>query len=153
MILVRHAQAGSKTEWRQDDSLRPLTVRGRAQAAALVGSLANDAVEVVWSRAAVRCRQTVDPLAASRDVPVRDHPLLAKDAGTDALLDWLLGHETAPWVLCTHGEVFSALLVAARSSGFVTAPAVVTEKGAAWRVVVHENRPTELEYLPPLPRH
>jgi phosphohistidine phosphatase SixA len=149
VILVRHAHAGNKAQWHQDDGLRPLTRRGLAQAESLVRSLGEDDVSVVWSSAAVRCRQTVEPLAVARGVIVQNHVLLAKDAPTDVLLDWLLAHASAPWVLCTHGEVFSSLLGAARSSGLVTAPAVVTEKGAAWRVRRHEDNSTYLEYVPP----
>jgi broad specificity phosphatase PhoE len=149
VILVRHAYAGNKTNWRHDDGLRPLTDRGLAQADALVETLADDDIAVVWSSPAVRCRQTVEPLAVERGVSVHDHPLLAKDAPVDGLLDWLLAHPSAPWVLCTHGEVIEGLLFAARSSGLVTAPARVTEKGAAWRVTRHEVGVIALEYVPP----
>jgi phosphohistidine phosphatase SixA len=152
VILVRHAHAGDKAQWHQDDALRPLSEWGLVQAASLVGSLAEDDISVVWSSPAVRCRQTVEPLAAERDVSVRDHLLLAKDAPVDALLDWVLACRSAPWVLCTHGEVFQVLLDAARSSGLVTAIAVETEKGAAWRVKRHVNGATDLQYMPPFDR-
>jgi phosphohistidine phosphatase SixA len=149
VIVVRHAYASSKTNWRHDDRLRPLTDRGLAQADALVESLAEDEISVVWSSPAVRCRQTVEPLAVERGVSVQDHPLLAKDAPVDALLDWLLADPSAPWVLCTHGEVIEGLLFVARSSGLVTAPARVTERGAAWRVTRHQDGAIALEYVPP----
>jgi broad specificity phosphatase PhoE len=149
VILVRHAHAGSKANWRHDDGLRPLTDRGLAQADALVGSLADDDISVVWSSPALRCRQTVEPLALGRGVSVQDHPLLARDAPVDGLLDWLLANPSAPWALCTHGEVFRGLRLAARSSGLVTAPARVTEKGAAWRVTRSEVGAIALEYVPP----
>lgn len=150
MILVRHAHAGNKANWRQDDALRPLSARGLAQTASLVATLAEDDISVVWSSPTVRCRQTVEPLAVERGLTVRDHGLLAKDAPVDALLSWLLANQRAPWVLCTHGEVFRALLQAARTSGLVTVPVVVTEKGAAWRVKRDQDGVTDLEYVPPL---
>ena len=80
VILVRHAHAGDKAHWHQDDALRPLSEWGLAQAASLVRSLAEDDISVVWSSPAVRCRLTVEPLAAVRGVSVQDHLLLAKDA-------------------------------------------------------------------------
>ena len=150
VILVRHAYAGRKSDWDRDDDLRPLTARGLHQAAALIESLVDDDIGVVWSSPALRCRQTVEPLAAARSVPVQDTPLLAKDASVDALLDWILSNESAPWALCTHGEVLHALLDAARTSGLVTVPARATEKGAAWRVRRHQDGATALEYVPPL---
>jgi broad specificity phosphatase PhoE len=149
VILVRHAHAGDKANWHLDDGLRPLTDRGLAQAASLVESLADDDISVVWSSPAVRCRQTVEPLAVARGVSVQDHPLLAKDAPVDGLLDWLLANPSAPWALCTHGEVFRGLRLAARSSGLVTTPARVTEKGAAWRVTRHDDGAIALRYVPP----
>lgn len=153
VILVRHAHAGNKALWRRADEMRPLTVWGLAQAASLMGTLAQDDISVVWSSPAVRCRQTVQLLATRRGVSVQDHPLLAKDAPVDALLDWVLADPSAPWVLCTHGEVFRELLVVARSSGLVTAPEVETQKGAAWRVKPHEGATTELQYVAPLVLH
>jgi len=128
-----------------------LSQRGLLQAASLVGTLAADPVDAVWSSPAIRCRQTVEPLAAARGLAVHDNDLLGKNARIDALLLWLLAHEHDPWILCTHGEVFKALLVAGRSAGLVTAPARVTEKGAAWRVTRGTDAPLELEYLPPIP--
>lgn len=150
VILVRHAHAGDKSQWRHDDGLRPLTKRGLAQAASLVGSFAQDDITVVWSSPTVRCRQTVEPLAVQRAVSVQDHWLLAKEAPVDVLLDWLLANSSAPWVLCTHGEVFRALLDAALTLGMVTGPVLATEKGAAWRVRPHKHGTTHLEYLPAL---
>jgi broad specificity phosphatase PhoE len=150
VILVRHAHAGNKTNWTRDDALRPLTARGLVQSVSLVRSLAEDDVSVVWSSPTVRCRQTVEPLAADRGAQVQDHELLAKDAPVDALLEWLLAHQSDPWALCTHGEVFRALLDVARASGLVTAPVRATEKGAAWRVRPHGDGSADLQYVPPL---
>ena len=150
VILLRHAYAGHKADWDRDDALRPLTARGLAQAESLVRSLADDDITVVWTSAAVRCRQTVEPLAAARGLVVQDHALLAKDVPVDDLLDWILSNPSAPWALCTHGEVLRELIIVARSSGLVTAPARATEKGAAWRVRRHEDGATALEYVPPL---
>lgn len=47
-------------------------------------------------------------------------------------------------------EVFRGLLRAARATGLVTVPVVVTEKGAAWRVKRYGDGVTDLEYVPPL---
>ena len=39
VYLVRHAKAGDRDSWREDDRLRPLSGRGRLQARALVDVL------------------------------------------------------------------------------------------------------------------
>lgn len=74
ILLIRHASAGDRSEWEGEDSLRPLDRRGRRQAAALVDLLADYDVDRVLSSPAVRCVQTVEPLAAARglEVEVRD---------------------------------------------------------------------------------
>lgn len=152
MILVRHAHAGNKASWHHDDELRPLSARGEAQAISLVAALAGDRVEFVWSSPALRCLQTLAPLGEARGLRVQPTALLAKDTNIDVLLGWLLAHQASPWVLCTHGEVFKALLAAGLSSGVLTTPARVTEKGAAWRVTREGESSVQLEYLPPSPR-
>ncbi|QTE28102.1 SixA phosphatase family protein [Pengzhenrongella sicca] len=153
MILVRHAHAGTKASWHRDDGLRPLSRCGHAQAVSLVVALAGDRVDTLWASPTVRCQQSLAPLARARGMRVQDAGLLAKDTQVDRLLQWLLDHEQAPWVLCTHGEVFAALLVAGRSAGVITTEVRVTEKGGAWRVTRDFDRPVHLEYLPPSPRH
>lgn len=147
MILVRHAHAGSKKHWSGPDELRPLSELGADQAASLARRLATDRVEVVWSSPAVRCLQTVQPLAAERGLQVRSTPLLAKSGSARELLSWLQdAGPAAPWVVCSHGEVFDALHAEAVAAGLtVLSPADGMAKGAAWRL-----GPTP-EYLAPDP--
>jgi len=152
VILVRHGHAGNKSDWRHDDDLRPLSIRGRSQAAGLVVSLADDPVSAIWTSPALRCRQTLEPLAADRGLPVQDQPLLAKSAAASDLMAWLLTHGSEPWLLCTHGEVFKALAVEVRAAGLITEiPPTSTAKGAAWRVAWHQDGSSDLDYVRPLP--
>lgn len=149
MLLVRHAHAGSKSAWHEDDGLRPLSPLGREQARSLIKSLAADSIDCVWSSPAVRCLQTVAPLADVLELPVLPTQLLAKEAPIELLVAWLLAHQSSPWVVCSHGEVFKALLAAGLSAGLITSPARVTEKGAVWRVSRDGDSRLELDYLPP----
>src|SRR5918998_4116991 len=110
LVLVRHAKAGSRSAWAQDDEIRPLTKAGVRQAEALAERLAGDPVARVLSSRFVRCVQTVAPLAERLGLEVEHHPALAEEAeldDTEALLAELAGTEA---VLCTHGNVMSALL-------------------------------------------
>ena len=74
MILLRHALAGDRDEWVGDDSERPLDERGERQARELVDRLAELPIDEILTSPAVRCVQTVQPLAAARglEVVVRD---------------------------------------------------------------------------------
>lgn len=119
------------------------------QSAALALALADDEVSELWSSPTVRCRQTLVPFAAQRGLEIQDLPLLAKGAEPERLLPWVLVHAGKPWAVCTHGEVFEALFRVGRAAGMVTAPPIVTEKGAAWRVIGHQDGSIEMEYVPP----
>jgi 8-oxo-dGTP diphosphatase len=112
ILLVRHAHAGTRSAWDAGDAERPLTEKGQHQAEALAGHLAPARVDRVLSSAAVRCRQTVEPLASGRGLAVEVHPALtegAPAAATMALLDELAAAGTHA-VLSSHGDVIPAAL-------------------------------------------
>lgn len=69
-ILVRHASAGDRSAWDGAEGERPLDDRGRKQALELVARLAPFPISAIYSSSALRCIQTVQPLAAARDLPV-----------------------------------------------------------------------------------
>ena len=117
LVIVRHAKAGSRSAWAQDDDLRPLTKAGARQARALADRLADEPFERVLSSRFVRCVQTVAPLAERLGLEVEDHPALAEEADlddTESLLEALAGTDV---VLCTHGNVLGALLKRLRWRG------------------------------------
>jgi phosphohistidine phosphatase SixA len=134
--IVRHAKAGSRSAWAQDDDLRPLTKAGVRQADALADRLADEPVKRVLSSRFVRCVQTVAPLADRLGLEVEDHPALSEEADlddTEALVDELRDVEA---VLCTHGNVLGALLKRLRWRGVeLTADGGDGgSKGSAWRL-------------------
>lgn len=116
VALVRHAHAGSRQRWRGDDDERPLSGRGRAQALALVDPLALLGPALVRAAGPVRCRATLEPLAAAAGVDVAVEERLAEAANRDdaveaaheALAEVLAAGE--PAVLCSQGGVLPTLL-------------------------------------------
>lgn len=110
VVLVRHAHAGSRKDWEGDDHLRPLDSRGRKEAARLVERLADVDLDRIVSSPAVRCTQSVEPLAAQRGLEIEERLEIAEGATrteTLALLEELNG---AASLLCTHGDVIAELL-------------------------------------------
>ena len=80
IVLVRHAKAGKRTEWRGDDALRPLDSGGRRQAELLSSLLSFFGPTRIYAADRTRCIQTVEPLAHAMDLKVRVEPAFADEA-------------------------------------------------------------------------
>jgi 8-oxo-dGTP diphosphatase len=104
IVLLRHASAGDRLEWNEDDRLRPLDERGFAQAERLVEPLLELGVKRIFSSPYLRCTQTVEPLARRLGKRIRIDDALAEGAPLrDTML--LLAATKKPSVFCTHGDV------------------------------------------------
>jgi len=129
LILVRHASAGSKSDWRNDDALRPLDARGKLQAKTLGQLLACFGRGRVLSSPAERCMATLRPYAQVIGTQVEAEPAFglptggtgkkAERAAADALAQ-AAGQAArsaattgAPVVICAHRENLPLLLAAA----------------------------------------
>ena len=138
LLLFRHATAGHRQPGDDDDHLRPLDERGRRQAAALPAQYERFGVERVLTSTYVRCRESVEPLAETLELPVEERAELAEgtsEAAVRALITELAG---ATAVLCTHGDILEMLL------------GEEPEKGATWVVQPDGHGSlSRLEYLPP----
>lgn len=109
LLVVRHARAGRRSAWEGDDAARPLSPRGRAQAAALVPLLGGYRPRRILASPAVRCFETVRPLADALDLPIESVGELAEGNGTEALaLLRRMAGETA--VVSTHGDIAEEVL-------------------------------------------
>src|SRR6266545_4887395 len=78
--LVRHGHAGDKHLWAGADDDRPLSSTGQREARGLVALLAGYSVDKIVSSPALRCAQTVQPLAEQRGLVVRTDVALSVDA-------------------------------------------------------------------------
>ena len=109
MLLIRHASAGDRAAWIGEDHARPLDERGLRQAASLVELLAPYAIERILSSPAVRCVQTVESLAHTRELVIEVREELTEE------LQWTLGAELVrslaggDAVVCGHGGLEQVL--------------------------------------------
>jgi broad specificity phosphatase PhoE len=146
--LVRHGDAGNKRQWTGPDYARPLSATGRLEAGALVDLLATFPIDRILSSPALRCRQTVEPLAGKRGMPVVSDPLLAVDAAPDRAVELLLaGDDDVIW--CTHGELIRPLLARLRDRGAPIGEAATWPKGSVWVLETAGDAITGATYLPP----
>ena len=148
VYVVRHGKAGSRGKWRGPDELRPLSRPGRTQADGLASWLAGEKVDRILSSPYVRCRETVEPLAAKVELPVDLSDSLAEGASlTEALrLVEKVSDETV--VLCTHGDVLGELLAHADRHGAAVDEGGM-EKGATWVLDLVGGSIVRARYVPP----
>jgi broad specificity phosphatase PhoE len=150
IYLLRHAHAGNKKNWEGPDDQRPLSEAGRREAAGLVVRLAALPVSRVLSSPALRCLQTVGPLAEQRGLPVGLEGRLHVDAGVEQAAALLLSPDLGDAVLCSHGELIGELLGRLREGGAPIAEDAEWPKGSTWVLRPDGGRVTEATYLPPL---
>lgn len=136
LLLVRHAKAGSRSAWAQDDDIRPLTAAGERQAEGLAARLSGEPFTRVLSSRFVRCVQTVAPLAERLGLEVEHHPALAEETDLDDTEALLAELATTDAVLCTHGNVLGALMKRLRWRGVELSGGAGGGggKGSAWRL-------------------
>jgi 8-oxo-dGTP diphosphatase len=119
LLLIRHASAGDRDDWVGDDRLRPLDGRGRNQASRLPELLSDYEIARVLSSPAVRCVQTVEPLARSRGLDIEVHEELSEEQQGEAgaeLVRALIGEQAA---LCVHGGLSDAVSGVSQKKGEV----------------------------------
>ena len=131
VYLVRHAKAGDRDAWIEDDVLRPLTKRGRAQAEGLVGLFDGLAVEHVVSSPAVRCVQSVRPLALARSITIEEREEVAEGGPTGPALS-LVRSRGGATVVCSHGDVIPAIVLTLAEHGLEMHDPPAWRKGATW---------------------
>lgn len=157
VLLVRHAAAGSRRAWEGDDAERPLDKRGRRQAEGLDVSAPFDVVRV-QSSPAVRCVQTVEPVAAAHGLTVERTDELQEGNGPHALAlvrGLLAGGSDVSRpdgpaaVLCSHGDVIPEILGALEREGANLGDDRRCQKGSTWVVNVGPGGTIVARYLPP----
>jgi 8-oxo-dGTP diphosphatase len=122
LILLRHAKALPRSEWKRADADRPLDKAGAIDAATLAGLLACFAPRAtVVSSATVRCLDTIRPYADLTGSPVRPSDALTARYETSPTIRaaplFSLIAARSPGILCAHRENLPALLEA--GAGFL----------------------------------
>ena len=145
LYLVRHAIARERDGWPQPDRLRPLSELGWRQAAVLADLLADAGIESHYSSPAVRCRDTLLPLAHGGGLHVQDDTRLlegglaldqpAAEAELKALIKAYFAGGSRRAVACSHGDLLPPLLEAAGA-----APSSRCPKGGVWRLDLPDDK-------------
>ena len=146
--VVRHAHAHDRAAWiGTNDSGRPLTAKGRHQADGLVALLAPRPATLVVSSPAVRCRETVEPLARALNVDVAIDYRCAEGQPYTEILERIT-NEGADLVLCSHGDVIGSLIHHFVDLG-LTPPDASIRKASTWRLECVAGAVVSATYIPP----
>jgi 8-oxo-dGTP diphosphatase len=155
LYLVRHAKAGSRSSWDGPDEERPLSKAGRRQAEALAKLLRDEPIGRTVSSPYVRCRETLEPLAAKLGLLVQDADGLVEGAPLSESLRLLDKVSDKPTALCTHGDVIGDLLHhfdgqhVRLDAGDDAAPSELRfPKGSTWVLDVEDGQVVRGTYLP-----
>jgi broad specificity phosphatase PhoE len=148
IYLLRHAHAGNKRTWSGPDDRRPLSATGRREAAGLVPRYHDRPIATILSSPALRCQQTVQPLAEHRRLTVELDGRLDVDAEIDDTAALIRGG-LDDVVLCTHGELIGQLLELLRARGAPIGQNARWPKGSTWLLRLTGDRIAEATYLPP----
>jgi phosphohistidine phosphatase SixA len=149
VYLVRHAKAANRDEWTEADELRPLTNKGRRQAEGLVRLLHGAVVRRIASSPHVRCVQTVRPLALDRQLPLELAEDLAEGTPLERALTFLEQNGDTPAVLCSHGDVVPALVLALADRGMALEGDRDWKKGSIWVLDRRDGAFVRGSYVPP----
>lgn len=147
--LLRHATAGDRTKWTDDDRARPLTKKGKRQSEAIAEKLASAGIERVISSPYERCIQTVKPLAKAIGAKVEIHDALAEDADIDAAYDMIHDVVGANAVLSSHGDIIPAVINRFMWLGLKLSSRFYCSTASIWEVEVDNGKFTTGSYRKP----
>jgi 8-oxo-dGTP pyrophosphatase MutT (NUDIX family) len=150
IYLVRHAKAGDRTAWTEDDALRPLSKKGRRQAEALVDTFRGTELARVISSPYVRCQQTVRPLALDRGLALESDDRLGEGAPLSGLLSLFEEIAGIAAVLCAHGDLIPEAVSSLAALGVPVDPGS-SKKGSTWVLERGAGLVVRARYLPPPP--
>ncbi len=167
--LFAHMDAGDRRQWNEDQDTRPLSDLGLRQAEHLCHELAREPINAVYSSPALRCRQSIEPLAERFAVPVTILPGLhetvgswppplawrgdpvsagalggayAAGVGMQALQTIYANHPVGRVAACTHGDRMPALVVYLMGAYDLTVPPPNQTRGGWYTLAVQDDRIT-----------
>jgi 8-oxo-(d)GTP phosphatase len=149
LVLVRHARAGSRSQWSGPDARRPLEESGHAQAELLAPLLAAFAPERIVSADRTRCVQTVEPLGKLIDLPIEQGARFGDlgygaDSKRSLASLYSMLTESQVIVLCSQGDAIPAMLHDLRC--VPRSRPAKTRKGGAWVIGFAGGRAVKADY-------
>ena len=145
VYLVRHAHAGQRSHDGRD-IYRQLSPEGQQRAIDLVQVLADRPVDALMTSPATRCVQTLEPLAAARQLPLVEYQELWEGSSIADAISALEGSAVDAVVACSHGDIIPSLVDTLASRG-----ASITgrgcELGSIWALEYQDGQWVSASYV------
>ena len=153
LLLVRHAKAGQRSEWKGDDDLRPLDKNGRAQAELLAPMLRAFGALTPHSAPRVRCEQTLAPLADELGATITREDALsdeAWEADPDAARRRLLAiaADSEHPVVCSQGTAIPGMVSDLAARAGLELAETATKKAGFWALGFDADMLVFADYYP-----
>jgi 8-oxo-dGTP diphosphatase len=145
-----HVDAVARDQWQGAPDDRPLTELGRRQAERMSEELGSQPLQAIYSSQALRCRESLEPLARRASLPVTVLPGF-QDTAENALGELRRMHAAVPdgrAVLCSYGDVVPALLNYLSAQWGAPTPPRDNRKGAVFTLKYDGDRGS-IETRPP----
>lgn len=153
LILLRHAKAISRENWDGEDLDRPLDSLGEVQAKRLVANFSPMEIAEIHSSSAVRCYETINPLARALSLDYFFTDTLSEfiyskhPERTFKYIDRLLENDFATLV-CSHNPILPNYLSRKLERQGFSVPKTKLAPGDAWVVKHLEKEILAVEHLP-----
>lgn len=147
--LIRHAHAGHRSNWDGPDEERPLSSKGKKEAEHLTAVLDDQPVGRILSSPAVRCVETVEPLARARGLDVEVVPWLAEGSDPVDAIERMSAIADEDPVLCSHGDLIPDVIRLLRRRGMEVVEDGPSKKGSYWTLEGDDRSFTKATYHPP----
>jgi 8-oxo-dGTP diphosphatase len=153
LLLVRHAKAGSRSEWQDVDELRPLSRNGQKQVESIRVLARVYAVDRVFSAPLVRCVATVRPAAEDAGVQILEEELLSEKAyegmaeATERRVLEIVEGGGVPLISTQGGVIPDLLARLANRSGLPLPRRVAAKKGSAWALFFDGTKMVAADYV------
>ena len=149
VYLVRHAKAGDRDAWPGDDRTRPLSKSGLRQAKGLVRTLADRSIGRIASSPALRCIDTVRPLAKQRGQRIDIREELVDGAPLEGMLAIVDEARSVGTVVCAHGDRIPEAIEHYEARGARVGAERGWKKGSLWVLEREAGLIVRATYVPP----
>jgi len=153
LILLRHAKAIERQEWAGEDTDRPLSSLGERQAKRMLTNFLPFAVEEIHSSSAVRCYESITPLARGLNVDffftdsLTEEVFHKNNERPFKYVQRLLVNDFTTLV-CSHNPILPSIVSAFVDKFGVEVPSTKLEPGDAWVAHHVEREVVAIDFLP-----